>query len=477
MLVLPLLSADMIPAMWSEHPVELPWRMDPIEAVRRWPRERQLLMLHSGRFDARWSRFTVLAEADAAFRFHNGRSEWMGWGAPKLDWSNDPLTDLGDALNAMAPLWIGHIGYDVGRYIEKLPSTAREDRSWPVVQFHRCPGWLVYDAESGAWWANGAWASAMRNQMPQLDKLHSRRSGYQAGEPQPLMPRDAYEQMVARGIEYIAAGDVFQVNLAQRFSAEFDGDARALYARLTEAAPPWYGAYLELMHEDPSEPRRVVLSASPELFLQLTSDGRVVTRPIKGTRPASADVDELVQSKKDQAELHMIVDLLRNDLGKVCRWGSVKVDEARVIESHPTVHHGVATVSGELKNGATLVDLLRATMPGGSVTGAPKVRAMQIIEELEPVRRGPYCGAIGWVRDKDAGLSMTIRTMLMELEPQKPGSPGAAPGFGKGWLDYHVGAGIVGDSKPASEYEETLDKAAAILTALRGEADGARGAR
>jgi para-aminobenzoate synthetase component 1 len=197
-----------------------------------------------------------------------------------------------------------------------------------------------------------------------------------------------------------------------------------------------------------------LLSTSPELFLAV--DGRqVVTRPIKGTRPAAAPVDELLHSEKDTAELNMIVDLMRNDLGRVCSYGSVKVAQPRTIESHPTIHHGVATVTGELHPSRDIVDLLRATLPGGSITGAPKVRAMQIIDELEPTARGPYCGCIGYLSRDEAMLNIAIRTMQLHREVDDHYT-----------VHCHAGGGIVADSNPAAEYQETLTKARAMIAAL-----------
>jgi anthranilate/para-aminobenzoate synthase component I len=195
-----------------------------------------------------------------------------------------------------------------------------------------------------------------------------------------------------------------------------------------------------------------LISNSPELFLRVTPDRRVITRPIKGTRPRLPGMEiELRDSLKDQAELNMIIDLERNDLGRVCEVGSVRVSEPRSIEAHPTVYHGVATVEGKLRPEVTFVDLLRATFPGGSITGAPKIRAMQIIEELEPVRRGPYCGAIGYVApDGTMEFNVAIRTMILK----------------DGMVHVPVGGGIVADSDPREEYEETLVKSRAMLAAL-----------
>ena len=251
------------------------------------------------------------------------------------------------------------------------------------------------------------------------------------------------------------------MNLAQRFTADFHGTfplaQRSLFRRLASLSPAWYGAYIETAAESPDSLPRVLCSTSPELFLEAAADGRVITRPIKGTRPAGVDPKELLDSEKDRAELNMIVDLLRNDLGRVCAYGSIRVDEPRVIESHPTVHHGVATISGRLHPSMDLVDLLRAALPGGSITGAPKVRAMQIIDELEPVRRGPYCGCIGWFTQREMCLNIAIRTMLLDPAAER--------------VDFSVGGGIVADSSPAGEYDETIDKAQAMLRSLGPKLD------
>jgi para-aminobenzoate synthetase component 1 len=219
---------------------------------------------------------------------------------------------------------------------------------------------------------------------------------------------------------------------------------------LLESAPARYGGYLDFGDF-------ALLCNSPELFLRVARipvSGRreVITRPIKGTRPRTPGMEaELRDSAKDAAELNMIIDLERNDLGRVCEIGSVRVTEPRTIEAHPTVYHGVATIEGVQRNDVGLVDLLRATFPGGSITGAPKIRAMQIIDELEPVRRGPYCGAIGYLAgDGRIELNVAIRTMIV-----------------KGQSVYiPVGGGIVADSDPAAEYSETLVKARAMLDAL-----------
>lgn len=221
-----------------------------------------------------------------------------------------------------------------------------------------------------------------------------------------------------------------------------------------DSAQPWHGALLEL--PDGSS----VVSLSPELFLagefQPANSGFVVTRPIKGTRPSTVDPEELLRSTKDEAELTMIVDLMRNDLGRVCSAGSVEVSELRHVEQHPTVHQAVATVQGRLRPGVDAASLLRATFPPGSVTGAPKIRAMQIIEALETRRRGPYCGAIGYFSDHGRfGLNVAIRTLAI-APPRGVGSEVVRE------VHYGVGCGIVADSDSGSEWRESMDKAAVV---------------
>ncbi len=446
----------------------LPWTLSPLQALQRWPSDERVLLLHSGRPEARWSRYSMLARADGAYRFvadvtKAGRSEWVG--EPQTcpvapdQWKHRPLRDLEQVLADRESLWVGYLGYDLGRYIEKLPTIAKDDRGWPIVQMQRCPGWLVHDNVTGQWRACGTWSDLEHSNMPDLPAMPVNTARFHADTPEPLTDRDTHEHAVARALQYIAAGDIFQVNLTQRFTSHCQGDPRALYHRLAQQSPAWYGAYLELEDAqnggDSRQPARTIACNSPELFFSLDEKRNVITRPIKGTRPARVDPRELMDSAKDHAELTMIVDLLRNDLGRVCAYGSVKVPQPRVIESHPTVHHTAATVTGTLHPSKTLIDLLRAVMPGGSITGAPKVRAMQIIDELEPVRRGPYTGAIGYIHRDTARFNIAIRTLLIETGQD-----------GHGHVDYAVGGGIVADSTPPGEYQESLDKAAAMMHAL-----------
>lgn len=341
----------------------------------------------------------------------------MQWDNPlaALLWMTNHLQSAGDPRLR----WVGFISYDLGRLFENIPSIASDDLGLPLFRFS-----LQYDIREER--------HDFSCKSPPLATLTSN------------FTRDGYLRAVERAIEYIRAGDVFQVNLSQRFSAPLHEHPATLYARLRRQSPARHGACL--CYDD-----FAILSNSPELFLRV--DGkRVITRPIKGTRPRTVGMDaQLRDSVKDQAELNMIVDLERNDLGRVCEIGSVRVSERRAIEAHPAVYHGVATIEGTLRDRVSFVDLLRATFPGGSVTGAPKIRAMQIIEELEPIRRGPYCGAVGYLAANGViEFNVAIRTMIVK----------------DNIVHIPVGGGIVADSDPVAEYEETLVKARAMFDAL-----------
>ena len=328
--------------------------------------------------------------------------------------------------------WVGYFAYELGRLFE--PTARSRPLSGEPTLFV---------------WGEIAHPSDVHDYSGR--RGGSRGSGFERSRSDPRLPprrpestftRDAYLDAIARCVDYIRAGDIFQVNLSQTFALPFAATADALYAALLDRSPAAYGALLDF--DD-----FAVVCNSPELFLRVTPDRRVVTRPIKGTRPLGL-ADELLHSEKDAAELNMIVDLERNDLGRVCEIGSVGVTQRRTIQTHPTLHHGVAAVEGKLRDDVGLVALLAATFPGGSITGAPKIRAMQIIDELEPVPRGPYCGAIGTL-DPDGGLQLNVAIRTATLAG--------------GTLRVPVGGGIVADSDPAAEYDETLVKAHAILDA------------
>lgn len=255
---------------------------------------------------------------------------------------------------------------------------------------------------------------------------------------------------------YIDAGDCYQVNLAQRFAAKVKGNSWIAYKKLRSISPAPFMAFMQLPHREGNLFQ--VLSNSPERFIQVIGN-HVETRPIKGTRPRAkttaedlANANELQASIKDQAENLMIVDLLRNDIGKTCETGSVKVDKLFQLQSFANVHHLVSIVKGKLKQNTTVIDVLKGCFPGGSITGAPKVRAMEIIEELEPNRRGVYCGAIGYISfDGKMDTNIAIRTAVIS----------------EGNLSYYAGGGIVADSDGTKEYLETLDKASTMIELLK----------
>ncbi len=335
--------------------------------------------------------------------------------------------------------WVGYLSYDLGRWFEKVPEKAVDDLGLPLFCFslHRGEG--------------GEKAEGSRQKAERQTEWNQHATGSGEAVMTSNFSRPAYEAAVARAIEYIGAGDVFQVNLSQRFSVGLTAQPAEIYRRLLAQWPARYGGLLDYGDH-------ALICNSPELFFRVTTEAegrrRVLTRPIKGTRPMGAGMEAALRdSIKDQAELNMIVDLERNDLGRVCEIGSVKVTQAREIEAHPTVYHGVATIEGMLRNDVGFVELLRATFPGGSITGAPKIRAMEIIEELEPTQRGPYCGAIGYLAaNGEMQFNVAIRTMIVK----------------EGIVHIPVGGGIVADSNPAEEYEETLVKRKAMLEAATG---------
>jgi aminodeoxychorismate synthase component I len=297
---------------------------------------------------------------------------------------------------------------------------------------------LVKDEDSGEWWQRGELSSMIRE---------TPNSPVEIGDFTAEMGPENFIEAVRRAKEWIAAGDIYQVNLAQGFSASVRGGSLfQLYETLRHASPAPMAAWLGLDGKE-------VLCSSPELFLRISGNA-VETRPIKGTRPRFRDPDEdrrsaveLQKSEKEVAELVMITDLLRNDLGQVCEFGSVEVSGMLHLESLAQVHHLVSTVKGTLRNDEDAVSALAACYPGGSITGAPKKRAMEIIAALESGPRGIYCGAIGWLSfNGESQFNIAIRTLVRENDT----------------LSYHVGAGIVADSIPQHEYEETMHKGQGI---------------
>lgn len=327
--------------------------------------------------------------------------------------------------------WVGYLSYDLGRLFEELPCIAADDLHMPLFCFS-----LMEQKTGDQKTGSGVVSTPSRHDASVV--LHPE-------QVNSSLPKARFIECVSRALQFIRNGDIFQVNLSHRLTLPLTLGADQIWQNLLEHTPAAYGAFLDLGDHS-------LVANSPELFLHVSRDRTIITRPIKGTRPRQPGMETaLVFSPKDQAELNMIIDLERNDLGRICRIGSVKVTQPRTIETHPTVYHGVATVQGKLMQDITFIDLLRATFPGGSITGAPKIRAMQIIEELEPVRRGPYCGAIGYLAaDGSMQFNIAIRTLILRDNQ----------------AHLQVGGGIVADSIPLEEYEETLTKAAALLQAL-----------
>ncbi len=465
------------------HLRRLPGGVDPLAAFAPLADEPGSVLLHSAAPHARFGRHAIWAAHPFAVLQTRGEETAIRRGGREERRTGNPFDILAEFLAAcrqesanlpvpFAGGLVGYFGYDLGRWVERVPQRARKEDGFPDL-------WLgAYDAAACAELAAGEafvtgregldGREALDHRMADLADAYwsadasngTRAAGERrpsGGDPGPPAPssnftREAYLAAVRRAKEHIAAGDIYQVNLSQRFEAASGRPAYALYRRLCAASPAPFSAFLSLGDG------LAVASASPERFLAL--DGRrVETRPIKGTRPRGATPAEdarlraeLEASEKDQAELVMIVDLERNDLGRVCETGSVEVSEPRVIETYAQVHHGVATVRGTLRKGAGPADLLRATFPGGSITGAPKVRAMELIDDLEPTRRSVYTGAIGWIGfDGRMDLSIAIRTILLE----------------RGRVTFQAGGGIVADSEPEAEYDETIVKAAGMMEALR----------
>jgi para-aminobenzoate synthetase component 1 len=357
---------------------------------------------------------------------------------------------------------IGYFAYDLARRVESLPNQSLDAENmpqmmvgiydWAVIVDHRlAKAWLVshaFDPRTKATWSElcnlfDAPTVASDKSFFEITSALSSNMDYKAYT-------HAFDQVK----RYIYEGDCYQVNLAQRFSAKARGDAWVAYQALRNISPAPFMAYMNLSHAVPLH----VLSASPERFLQVV-DSHVETRPIKGTRPRSLDAvqdtlnaESLQNSLKDRAENLMIVDLLRNDISRVCETGSVRADNMFALESFANVHHLVSTVTGKLAKGKTAIDLLRACFPGGSITGAPKLRSMEIIEELEPNRRGLYCGAIGYIGfDGNMDTNIAIRTAV----------------YSHGEIRFYAGGGVVADSELAKEYRETWDKASSMLELVK----------
>lgn len=381
-----------------------------------------------------------------------------------LDSDSSPVPFTGGA--------VGYFSYDLCHFIERLPGTALDDLQLPECYLGFYDLVIAFDnLQSKTYIISTGFPEEKEPERLARARQRLNEVKYRLSDPSipavtaPEMPVSAitepvslkggfthqeYIAAVEKARQYIIAGDIFEVNLSQRFETELSITPFELYQRLKQINPAPFACYLNFNQV-------TVVSASPERFLRVQGD-RVETRPIKGTRPRGKTPDEdealandLLNSSKDRAENMMIVDLERNDLGRVCRFGTVKVTELAILEVFPTVFHLTSTIEGRLRDGLNSIDLLKATFPGGSITGAPKVRAMEIIDQLEPTRRSLYTGSIGYLGfNGDLDLNIAIRTFLIKENKAY----------------FQVGGAVVYDSDPEAEYQETLAKGKALIDAL-----------
>ena len=438
----------------------------------------ELIWLDSARQHAQSGRYSVLAwDPWLRFESRDGASRLQTSDGPR-DLHGNPLDLLRSVLAAYAPLvgesvppvgigLIGVVGYEAGRWIERLPRPKPAPLAVPELLLFGMRLAVVVDHAAGMSWcvsvadphvSDARAADDARRRLDELlasigSAIASDASADDAVEPadmQSLTSQAEFERMVGAAKELINAGDIFQANLSQAFVGCYHGSTWSLYRTLRRINPSPFACFL-------STPTISMASCSPERLVRMR-DGVVSTRPIAGTRPRGRRPDddlleslELILSDKERAEHIMLVDLERNDLGRVCRAGSVLVDELMTLEEYSHVIHLVSNVEGRLRDGADAVDVLRAVFPGGTITGCPKVRAMEVISDLEPVGRGWYTGSCGMFGfDGTMDLNILIRTIVRRGED----------------VAFHVGAGIVADSQPEREYRETLAKAGALLAAL-----------
>ncbi|MCX7109343.1 MAG: aminodeoxychorismate synthase component I [Proteobacteria bacterium] len=447
---------------------ELPYFEDSAALFMPWADRPWAVFLDSGFPHSRQGRFDIIAADPLCTLVTRGNLTEIRQGENTRFSPDDPFElvklALGDSVetDSRLPFYggaVGYFAYDLARRLEKLPAIAADEENipdmvvgiydWAVVVDHlERRTWLVGLGRDPATLVRWPHLCHGFSQIPIINWPHE---GFRVlEETQSNMDRALYSEAFHRIQRYIHEGDCYQVNLAQRFSARCQGSPWTAYETLRHINPAPFSAFLNF-------PTVQILSSSPERFLKVTG-GLVETKPIKGTRPRSPNPEEdmyslqaLQESLKDRAENLMIVDLLRNDIGKNCQPGSVHVPRLFATESYATVHHLVSTVRGKLVEGRHALDLLRGCFPGGSITGAPKIRSMEIIEELEPHRRGVYCGSIGYIGcDGNMDSNIAIRTLVHSDH----------------LIRFWAGGGIVVDSDAEKEYQECYHKAAAMLTLL-----------
>lgn len=378
----------------------------------------------------------------------------------------DPLSVLNFPrslpLSLSPPLssWVGALGYGLRTQIEDVPRRSSEGSQWPDVALMQSSGTLVWDHPSNSLEIRGSAEDLLGSESSPVSNYSSlpRGQGFMAGPIELDQDQAGFVSRVKRAKEAIAEGEIYQANLSLRFRGKWEGDPFSLYLALRSINPSPFAGYIEF-------PDRglALVSSSPERLVSLRGS-RISVRPIAGTRPRGGDLghdralkQEMFLSAKERAEHVMLVDLARNDLGRVSTWGSVSVEELFVGEAYSHVQHIVSEVSGQLHHGKSIVDILRATFPGGTITGCPKVRSMEIIEALEPSPRGFYTGSCGYVLpDGMSDWNILIRTIAIQRDPKS----------GEGFYEFGAGAGIVADSSPEKEYEECLHKAKAMAQAL-----------
>ncbi|WP_095185338.1 aminodeoxychorismate synthase component I [Pseudomonas sp. Irchel 3H9] len=442
----------------SVHP--LPYRANPAEyfaAIRHAP---GAVLLDSGRPAAERGRYDLLSawpEATLAVDPDESGSNFLRRLRKNLSQLGEAKLPDGYELPFAGGL-IGYLSYDFGRHLEQLPHLAVDDLHLPDARFGLYAWALISDhlAQTSQLVFHPALADSERQRLITLfsgDAATAPATFKLQGPMAPDLSVEAYQQAIERIQDYIQAGDCYQVNFAQRFRAPCSGDPWVAYCALREACPTPFSGFQSLPNDG------AVLSLSPERFVRV-SERQVETRPIKGTRPRGVTPEEdavhateLLASPKDRAENLMIVDLLRNDLGRSCRTGSVSVPELFSLESYPNVHHLVSSVTGTLADDKDALDLIAGSFPGGSITGAPKIRAMQIIDELEPTRRGLYCGSLVYLDVRgEMDSSIAIRSLLVK----------------DGQVCCWGGGGIVADSQWEAEYQESLTKVRVLLQTLEG---------
>lgn len=428
-------------------PATLSW-IEPEDALAAFEAEPYTLLLHGGGSGAR-GRFSYLCafpeftvEGRGRASFDRARKQFR------------PETQAGEGFRGG---YAGLFGYELSRAFERLPQVPGALPAWPDVALGWYGAVAVFDHDLRTLEVRGEGAAAQRL-AEGLSCLKPAPAFSGQGRLEPVWDEARYLEAARRAVDYVRAGDVFQVNLSHPFAGSVQGNSApySVFRRLITRSPSAFSGFFRLGAD------RVVVTNSPERFVQLLPGGKVQTRPVKGTRRRGSSLEEdaalaaeLLASAKDRAENLMIVDLMRNDLSRVCKPGSVRVPELFTVEGFSNVHHLVSTVEGELREGLDAFDLLAASFPPGSITGAPKPRAMEIIAELEGEARGPYCGALGWL---DAGGTADLNVMIRTL---------AFVRDGEGWrVQARSGGAITIDSDPEEELAETHAKIASLKRAL-----------